>query len=177
MKNVLIAIVLFGSLLHAWPTTNSIDVSSDKIVAKSGDLEFVLNFPPQDRDSEAGQCVSRAFMVDEESFHAEYVKLGADCEWTGLASRFFIDFMKRKVENVEKLKGYEVEEIEIAKYSKDGGEFYVITTYDTFGDLFVIDYDGSIATQVCKSCELIPESKRADFRFKESLVENNMLGK
>jgi hypothetical protein len=177
MKKLIFGFAMLCAFVSlSFATSNSIDVESDKIVAKSGDLEFTIEFPAGDRNSEPGQCVERAFLIDEQNFHVEYVKLDMDCAWTGLANRFFIDFMERKVEGMEKVKGYKVEQIEITQYSKDSGEFYVITTYDSFGNLFVIDYDGSIATQVCKSCQLIPESKRADFRFKESLVENNIAG-
>jgi hypothetical protein len=120
-------------------------------------------------------CVFNGFTIDDKNTHIEYIKLDSQCQWNGLSSSFYQNFLNLNIKKLQLIKSFKKDKYNIFLYAKDGKEFYFVHTYDVSSDLFLIDYDGSFVTKICKECYLLDTSIQFDERIDKSLIDRNFI--
>ncbi|MDY0328624.1 MAG: hypothetical protein RBR07_10275 [Arcobacteraceae bacterium] len=118
-------------------------------------------------------CVFNGFTIDDKNTHIEYIKLHSWCQWNGLSSSFYQNFLNLNIKKLQLIKSFTKDKYNIFLYAKDGKEFYFVHTYDVSSDLLIIDYDGSFVVSICDECYLLDKSIQFDERIDISLIDRN----
>jgi len=172
-----VVLLLFGVIFTTLSAASDlITVGRESVDISSGSYKLHIGFDPSQLRVRSSFCVDDGYTVQDSSFHIEYVALTQACDWNGLPSGQYEYFFKSRMKDVQKIASYNAGDIDIAKFTKGEKEFYYISAFDTRGNVFVLDFEGSLASQVCSSCALIEPSKRMDSSFTESLIEYNIAG-
>lgn len=171
---VLLFLSVICTTLNA--ASDRITVSKDSVDVSSGGFALHIGFDQRSYRARSGSCVDDGFTVQESGFHIEYVALTQVCDWNGLPSGLYEYFFKSRMKDVQKIESYKAGDIDIVKFTKGEKEFYYISSFDVRGYIFVLDFQGSLASQVCPSCAPLYPAKRMDSAFDESIIEYNIAG-
>lgn len=176
MKSFAVFVFFLLSVVVLSAASNEIAISKNTIVALSDGKQLQIQFNPSAYRNRSTMCVRNGLTIQEPNFHVEYVGLDQACEWTGLPSGLYEYFFKTRMKGVELVKRYKGTGFAVAKYQKGSGVFYYLSAYDVFGNIFILDYDGSLVSQVCAECDKIAPSERVVTDFDESLIDYNVIG-
>ncbi|MFA6685003.1 MAG: hypothetical protein WCS26_07050 [Arcobacteraceae bacterium] len=169
------ATLAFVVFLSGCSGTPYMQFSQNAIYLNDADNTNVIELKNPRKIDRYDSCVFNGFTIDDTNKHIEYIKLHSWCQWNGLSSSFYQNFLNLNIKKLQLIKSFVKDKYNIFLYAKNGKEFYFVHTYDVTSDLFIIDYDGSFVTKICKECYLIDKSLRFDEKIDKSLVERNFI--
>ena len=169
------SIVMFILLLGGCSNTPYMQFSQNAVYLNDKDTTNTIELKNPRKIDRFDSCVFNGFTIDDVNTHIEYIKLHSWCQWNGLSSSFYQNFLNLNIKKLQLIKSFTKDKYNIFLYGKDGKEFYFVHTYDVSSDLFIIDYDGSFVTKVCDECYLLDKSIRFNEKIDKSLIERNFI--
>lgn len=152
-------------------------LQQEGIVFEHNDERVMLEFHNATKKMRHDRCVLRAYTIEDNDLHLEYVRLHPYCQWQGLPSSMYKIFFKQDIKSTKLRHRYKEGRFDISLYEADGKNFYFVATYDGVSNLFILDFSGEFTTKICKQCEAIEASREVEFRFNKSLVHFNFFNR
>jgi len=147
--------------------------SDNKLTINNNDQSFKIDLL-NEKKHKSNYAVSKGFVLDEKTFHLEYIQLKSQYTWVGLADGLYQDFLNEKIKNIKLVSHYKVDSADIFYYTKEDKYFYLITLYDGSSNTFILDYTGDIVSKILGNAKYISKEKQLETRFTKSILDNNI---
>ncbi|MCK9162166.1 MAG: hypothetical protein ACOX39_02830 [Arcobacteraceae bacterium] len=175
MKQKLLLLLAVLLLLGGCSLKQPLNIDKEAITLYHQDNEFSYLFQNPHKKTTFHSCVASGYMISDQNIHIESIKLRSWCMWKGLASSYYQNFLNANLKGLKLKQRYKEGRYDIFLYQKDDMEFYFISTYTASSKIFILDYEGFLAAQLCNKCYLIDRSMQLDSKIYKSMLERDMI--